>query len=184
MTAKRFHGSKPPKPVLQAGLVLALALALCIIAVRSAEHQTLFLVMACIALLVGLMALLGNKQRSKIEYELREDLLVLRRGTTTERLMLTEVLDASLVDRPTARDYLGTHRVQTEYCGIPVGRGLFRVLLSGLSGFTISEFRQHLVLIRVRGGGAYLLSPRHGEHMVSVLGGMLGRQKQVPPLPN
>lgn len=132
-----------------------------------------------VAGLTGLLAVL-MRRRKKIGYELEADRLVLRHGVWREQLPLAHVRDANLIDVVTARNFVKEQRTMrpageegmgllTRYCGIRL-EGLF-----GGHGLSMRDYRRMLVLVRTRGGGALLLSPRHGEPMVSAIAKALGR---------
>jgi hypothetical protein len=145
--------------------------------------------------LIGLIAWAAKRRSVPIAYELGPGELILHRGEATEHLPLETVLDVNLIDRFTARDY-GTevrpaetggsdkpsrHPVQleTRFCGVPVGLGRTGAIFSGLSQLNVRDFRRSLVLLRVRDGGAYLLSPKHGASMVSAITRQLAASKEA-----
>lgn len=136
--------------------------------------------------LLCLGAAIATAMRVRIDYELKPDALLLRRGPEEEHLPLHQVLDANLIDLSTAKDYLQQHqeanaaadrRLMTRYCGIPLG-GLPNLPI-GLSALSAQHFRRSLVLLRIRDGSAMILSPKHSERMVSAIGKALDNSRRV-----
>jgi hypothetical protein len=131
---------------------------------------------------LGLVYVVWRRGRNRIEYELGEDGLLLRRGGMEERLPFTEVMDVNLVDLFTARDYLkqrsakdvqgdGARSVRTAYCW---AKGILPRWY-GVSDLSLRNAGRSLVLLRTRDGSTWLLSPKHGSSMVAAMGRALER---------
>lgn len=150
-----------------------------------------FIVLATALATLGITAAIMVGRTEKIEYELMDRKLLLRRGGSKEELDLDEVLDANLIDFVSARDYLEEHlqapddglpadkaeaqRLMTRFCGVPLA-GL-AALGTGIYRTNIRNFRQTLVLLRIRDGRAVILSPRYSETMVSAIGKALAHSR-------
>lgn len=144
-----------------------------------------------LAKIAGVLVVLGSVwialqgRKDIIEYVLGADALLLRRGAEEERLPLDEVIDANLIDLTTARDYVQQHgnpadevepgqakgprRSSTRYCGVPIASGRLGSFWVGLSGLSSHSFRRNFVLLRIRDGGMFLLSPKYSERMVTAI---------------
>ncbi len=138
---------------------------------------------AGIAALLCLALAIYHRRKSIIQYDLGDGMLVLRRGKREEKLALEKVLDANLIDLRTARDYVQEHAANApdqlenadvvhlhdvvRFCALPIMKGRSDVIVSTLMGGTLDNLRKDLVLLRIRDGGAYLLSPRYCELLVS-----------------
>lgn len=189
MATKYFRSSRPQGVLLFMAIGFVLSAALLVAALRMDGIKALLAAVVA-AVLLGLVAWAGKRRSVPVGYELGMDELVLRRGAEAVHLPLEAVLDANLIDRFTARDYVvqahlpdtkgssqgkaGPSAVETHYCGVPLGMGRAAAIYAGLAQLSTRDFRRSLVLLRVHGGSAYLLSPKHGSRMVSSLGNALG----------
>lgn len=145
-----------------------------------------YMAIAGIGVLIGLAWAFYRRGRSIIQYDLGNGMLVLRRGSKVEELPLEKVLDANLIDLKTARDYVQEHAAAASgpekaagnilpdevvrYCALPILDGRSVTIMSALMGGTMNYLQKDLVLLRIRDGGAYLLSPRYCELLVSSIG--------------
>lgn len=193
MATKYFHSSRSQGALLFMAAGFVLSVALFVAAFRMGGTKALLAVVLA-ALLLGVVAWMGKRRSVPLGYELHVDELVLRRGAEAVHLPLESVLDANLIDRFTARDYVVQARspgaqgsshgapaataIETHYCGVPFGMGRAAAIHADLAQLSIRDFRRNLVLLRVRGGGAYLLSPKHGSKMISTLGNVLDEMRK------
>lgn len=189
MTLRRFHSSRSNRALVFTAATLLLLVGVGFIAMGIEGYQLLFMVLGAL-LLLGLLALFTSRRKALIEYELGADALVLRRGTAEEQLLLDEVMDVNLVDKFTARNFVSQDQatgdtnemdhpgtVTTRFCGTPIGQGPLAAVLHGTSALSKRSFRSRLVLVRVRGGDVFLLSPRHGASMVSAIAKQLKEKR-------
>ncbi len=182
MTVKRFHSRRSYRSLAFWGALGAVLVLLGLLALDITGSDALMIVGGGLAILCVIGAVVTSR-REVIEYELNGERLLLRRGVSEDELHLNDVMDANLVDLMTAKDYVQQHgepdpgmddmtnaedrRMLTRYCGVP---------LSGISTFTVGSglnvqnFRRTVVLLRIRDGGAVILSPKYSESMVSAIG--------------
>ncbi|HMN04159.1 MAG TPA: hypothetical protein PKD45_00385 [Flavobacteriales bacterium] len=176
MSNKLYSGRRSGRPGALAGLLAALVVPTGLVALERGDWAWL-LPALCAAGSVFVLA----RRKEVIEYELGEGELILRKGASEERLPMEELLDANLIDLVTARDFVEEQSdvagrspgqgpafpVHTHYCGICfTGRLLWG---AGLNRTALRNYRETLVLVRTRSGGAILLSPRHSERLVSAM---------------
>lgn len=183
MSVKRFYSRRSNRALVFWGALGAFLLLLGLLALDITGSDALMIVAGVLVLLCIVAAVVARK-RETIEYELGKDRLVLRRGLDEEQLLLHDVMDANLVDLVTAKGYVHerqeaghgpkddeqdeARRLLTRYCGVPLsGIAAFR---TGLSRLSARNFSRTLVLLRIRDGGAIILSPRYSESMVSAIG--------------
>lgn len=194
MQTKYFHSSRPMGMLILIAAGFLLLVALSIAAMRMHGAKALWAALGAVVLGV-LIAWAAKRRNRHIGYELDAEELVLRRGNAAEHLPLNAVLDVNLVDRFTARDFdmqvrpaatdgndpavTQPPRYVTRYCGVPVGLGRTAAIYAGLAQLSMRDFRRSLVLLRVRDGGAYLLSPKHGASMVSAITRQLAASKEA-----
>ncbi len=135
--------------------------------------------------LVGLAIALWMDRRERIHYGIEGGQLLLRGDRGTERIDLSSVQDASLVDRRAARDLLmerlrtmeeqgmieaereGFQRQFTRWCTVRIGLGVF-----GFEGSMMEkrpDGKYDLVLLRLRNGRSFLLSPVYNQDLISAL---------------
>ncbi len=192
MPVKYFPSSRPRGAVVLLAASFLLIAALAFAASRMHGAHAWWVAAGALAL-VGLLTWARERANKPIMYELGAGELVLRRGDATELLPLGTVLDVNLIDRFTARD-LGREvppagpdgnsqpaRLETRFCGVPVGMGRAAAIYAGLAHLSMRDFRRSFVLLRVQGGGAYLLSPKNGSSMVSAITRHLEAGKEGAP---
>jgi hypothetical protein len=147
-----------------------------IIVGASSGRFLLFQVMLGVALL-GVLLAARRDSRKTATYQVDDDKLVLSTAETTREVRVSDILDASLLDRVGARAYL------KEFTADPASRDEFMRYCTvdiGFSTFTLGAARRlidrlpsakgDLLLIRLRGGGVILLSPLHAQDLVDTLG--------------
>lgn len=146
-------------------------------------------ILAAVVVALSLLAMLLMRRIDEIVYELDDRSLLLRRGAELEKLDLVEVRDANLIDLVTAHHYIRLQgrgaiaadevepaEVITRFCSIPLALRM-RLGLARLSSLSVRSFQRTLVLIRTEDERLLILSPRAGEHMVSVMGKALARTR-------
>lgn len=182
MRGKQFQGRRSWRTLFGAGLAIVLAAMLAFVLVRL-DLPKLLLVLSLAIGVLAVVTFVLLRRAENIEYELGENKLLVRRGGTQVELPLGEVLDANLVDLASARDIVEEKMAErqhhgerdasadqamlTRYCGIPL-RGLASVG-SGINRINVRNFRRTLVLLRMHGGRAMILSPKRSEGMVSAI---------------
>ncbi len=135
--------------------------------------------------LVGLAIALWMDRKDRIQYGVEGGQLFLRRKRVTERLDLSVVQDASLVDRRAARDLLLERlRAMEEQGMIPaereefqrqftrwctVGIGLGSLAFRGDLLDARPDGKYDLVLLRLRNGRSLLLSPVYNQDFITAL---------------
>ncbi len=187
MAVKHFHSRRSHRGVaVLSGLVLLTVVV--VLVLLNFRGPGAWAAVIAGAVVIGLVVAYFRKRRQLIAYELHGDGLVLRRGGEEARYALQDVLDANLIDMPTARNYIrhgagsgqggadGVGQVLTTFCAVPL-RGIW-AMRTGLSNMGMSHFRHSLVLLRTRDGGALVLSPRYSEPMVSAIAKALARLRE------
>lgn len=112
--------------------------------------------------------------------------LSLRSSDGEENLDIGSIADVSLIDRSAARDYILQRtrdldpaeskrmlRAFVRYCTVDIGLtsysfGFGRRMIDGMQ-----EAKRDLVLVRLRSGGAMLLSPQYNHDLVDSVGRVL-----------
>lgn len=135
--------------------------------------------------LVGLAIASWMDRRDRISYGIEGGQLLLRGDRGTERIDLSAIQDASLVDRRAARDLLMERlrtmeeqgRIQAEredfqrqftrWCAVGIGLGVFAWVGSMLEKRPDGKY--DLVLLRLRNGRSFLLSPIYNQDLISAL---------------
>lgn len=134
--------------------------------------------------LIGLFFAARRDSRKTGTYMVEDDRLVLATPQSERAIMVTDILDTSLIDRMGARAYVrdkmtpGEDKAATQqreeeflrYCTVDIGTnsmtlGAVRSLIDRLP-----SAKRDLVLIRVRGGNDLLLSPVYAHDLVDTLG--------------
>ncbi len=140
---------------------------------------------ACGLGLAGLVVALWMDRRERIHYGIEGGQLLLRSERTTERIDLSAIQDASLVDRRAARDLLlerlrtmeeqglilaereAFQRQFTRWCTVRIGLGMLAFDGSVLERRPDGKY--DLVLLRLRDGRSLLLSPVYNQDLISAL---------------
>jgi hypothetical protein len=135
-----------------------------------------------VVVLLGVIFAAWRDTRKKAVYLVDDDRLVLVDKTGRREVFMTEIRDASLLDRMAARAYLrnrsGPTNPDAERWGADFIR--FCTVDIGLRSFTLGGARRlidrlpsaktDLLLVRLQNGGDLLLSPVHAQDMVDTLG--------------
>lgn len=152
-----------------------------------------------VILLTGLLWFTVKRSRDRIAYMVSEDHLTLIRGSGHERLPVSALIDANLIDLPSARDYVlqryaakegeapqvvqGARERFLRYSGLAFQHGIFHKLWASRLGPALSGHNEMAVLLRVRGGEELLLTPRHSEDLVDAvvraIGSFSGMSQEV-----
>ena len=183
MFIKRFHSRRSYRSLAFWGALGAVLALLGLLSLDITGSDALLIVAGGLVVLCIIAAVVTSK-REIIEYELNADTIMLRRGLNEDELLLNDVMDANLIDLMTAKDYVQQHTdpasgtdginnvedrgMLTRYCGVPLGG--IAAFKTGISRLNAQNFRRTLVLLRIRDGGAVILSPKYSESMVSAVG--------------
>lgn len=141
------------------------------------------LVAAGVLVLAGSLIALARDLGDRCHYSFRNETLILETKGHREEIPLAEVVDASLIDRMAAREYIRSRSGQVSdgrkaqdirkefirFCSVDIG---MRSITLGLGRSVIDRLpmsKQDLVLLRLRGGKAYLLSPKYNQDLVDVV---------------
>jgi hypothetical protein len=178
-------------------LVLWLAPILLLVGVISVTLFDTFKPVVVVGMLCGLGAVIAlvRDVRKRYVYVLDDDGLHIEKDGQAEYFPMDEVVDASLIDRAAAREYiksrshgLGTAEARKRYrdyirfCSVDIGRssltgGLGRSLIDRLP-----EARHDLVLMRLKDGTDLILSPDYNQEMVTSLSKNARRSKESSAL--
>ncbi|MBL7980736.1 MAG: hypothetical protein JNL52_02890 [Flavobacteriales bacterium] len=165
-------------------LVIWLAPLLLLAGVISVTLLDTFSYMIAITVLCAVAAVIAlvRDVRKRYVYVLDDEGLHIEKDGQAEYVPMIEVVDASLIDRAAAREYIksrsqGMSKAQARlrylayirFCSVDIGRssltgGLGRSLIDRLP-----EARHDLVLMRLKDGTDLLLSPDYNQEMVTSL---------------
>lgn len=147
-----------------------------IIVGASSGRFLLFQVMLGISLIGVVLAARRDSRKTAI-YQVDDDKLILSTTDATREVRVSEILDASLLDRVGARAYLreftADPAVREEfmrYCTVDIGFSSFTLGAARRLIDRLPSAKSDLLLIRLRGGGVILLSPLHAQDLVDTLG--------------
>ncbi len=141
------------------------------------------LVVAGILVVAGMIIALLRDLSGQSIYTVKQNILTLSNRTGSVQYDMDEVVDASLIDRMAAREYIRSRSGQVSdgrkaqdirkefirFCSVDIG---MRSITLGLGRSVIDRLpmsKQDLVLLRLRGGKAYLLSPKYNQDLVDVV---------------
>lgn len=139
--------------------------------------------------LAGLGVALFRDRSNRSTYMVSNDRLILSTGSTTREVFAADIIDASLIERSGARDYVmqklsaapvrtGAERRQrlalyTRFCTVDIG---LRSFTFGIGRGLIDRMpnaKHDLVLLRLRDGTDHVLSPQYNQDLVASIGRML-----------
>ena len=160
------------------------------------EQGNRFLLVALVVVCVAGLVLAGYRDRSRDGiYSFDGEQIQLRSNEGERRIPLGDVADVSLVERTAARDYLrqklqeaearkGPHQPDTakefmRYCTVDIGLTSFTFGLGRRMIDRMPDAKRDLVLLRLRGGEALLLSPMYNHDLVESLGRVLQEREVV-----
>lgn len=178
-TRKEWHNMKLWAPL--AAVVVALLGMLAL----DKDQPLLFFIPLMIAL-VGFVIAWRRDRAVDASYAFDGKALSLRSSDGEEHLDIGSIADVSLIDRSAARDYILQRtrdldpaeskrmlRAFVRYCTVDIGLtsysfGFGRRMIDGMQ-----EAKRDLVLVRLRSGGAMLLSPQYNHDLVDSVGRVL-----------
>ena len=161
------------------GAVFLVLVGVILLAARS--QFNVFWSLLGIAAVIVVVAMIRDRS-NRCSYLVDGEQLILRRTGERTEIPLVSILDASLIDRKSARDYYramtsdrGLNRARKRaikreflrYCTVEVGLSAFHLGL----GEKVSKARYDLVLIRTKDHGVRLLSPVYNQDLVTALTG-------------
>ncbi len=166
-------------------LLTALILVLGGFALYTVTTRSAFPQVAVGIALVGLGISSWMDRNDRMIYGVEGGQLTIRQGRVTERIELSAIQDASLVDRRAARDLLAERmhameeqgliqaerdefqRQFTRWCTVRLGLGTFKFGTDLQDGRP--DGKHDLVLLRLRDGRSLVLSPIHNQDVISAL---------------
>lgn len=133
--------------------------------------------------LLGFVLAVQRDRRSSGAYLVDSTELVLTTGTHTRRVHRSEFVDASLVDRAAARDYIRQitepigdrakvremERAFVRFCSVDIGLSSFTFGLGRRLIDRLPNSKDDLVLLRLTGQRQLLLSPVYNQDLVDTL---------------
>lgn len=154
-----------------------------IIAGASSGDFTLFHVMLGVSA-AGLVVALRFDSRKTGLYWVENDRLTLEVNREKREILMTEILDTSLLDRIGAREYLREKVLANaakedkarcrasfmRYCTVDIGLDSITLGMARSLVDRLPSAKGDMVLLRLRGGEDLLLSPVHAHDMVDTLG--------------
>ena len=141
------------------------------------------LVAAGVLVLAGSLIALARDLGDRCHYSFRNETLILETKGHREEIPLAEVVDASLIDRMAAREYIRAKvsanpdkkekkrqiRSFVRFCTVDIG---LTSLTLGLGRSMIDRLplaKYDLVLLRTRNHGDHLLSPKYNQDLVDTV---------------
>lgn len=133
---------------------------------------------------VGLVVAFRRDHKKVCHYTLEGDRFGLVRGKESRIIAVEDVIDASLIDRSSARAYLAEWSAMhasdkstaarqaeqfTYYCTMDIGLNSFTLGLGRSVIDRLPGARRDLVLVRLKGDEGLLLSPAHPQDLVGGL---------------
>lgn len=130
------------------------------------------------------VALFRDRSRA-CHYRIEGNTMSLSNGEETLQVAITDIADASLIDRIGAREYLRQrHQDQslswsqwraqakrfTRFCTVDIGLTTFTLGLGRSVIDRMPNARHDLVLLRLKNGEHLLLSPQYNQDLVDTLG--------------
>lgn len=143
--------------------------------------------------IVGLALGVRRDSAARSTYAIANDVLVMVNPSERIELRAEEIMDASLVDRAAARDYIrvragrsgkdkeGQRAMQEaflRFCTVDIGLRSFTFGLGRGMIDRMPNARHDMVLLRLREGQDLLLSPEYNREMVDYIGRMLRRKEE------
>lgn len=147
----------------------------------------------CVGLAVGFAIAIMRDRTTRSIYHMLNGMMVLVRGDDRLEVHPADIIDASLVDRSAARDYIRLRsssrgagkssakefqEAYLRFCTVDIG---LRTYTFGLGRGVIDRMpnaRHDMVLLRMRKGSDLLLSPEYNQEMVDAISRMLRRREE------
>jgi hypothetical protein len=136
--------------------------------------------------LVGGLVALYRDMSDRVSYIVKGEELILKNGTRELVVPLADVLDVSLIDRAGAREYiLSTFRKEggtslfdrkraskrfVQFSSVDIGLNSLTLGLGRAMTDRMPNARHDLVLLRLRSGGTFFLSPLYNQDFVAMIG--------------
>ncbi len=142
-------------------------------------------------MVLGLAIALWRDLGDRCNYTFRSDRLILEKKGSRTEIPIDELLDASLVDRLAAREYVrqraaalaggkGEHQAAIDgmmrYCTVDIGITTFTFGLGRSITDRLPSARHDLVLLRARQGDL-VLTPRYTQDFVETMGRLIGARR-------
>lgn len=145
--------------------------------------------------LCGLVVALFRDRSNRSSYTVSGDRLILSNGSITREVLAADVIDASLIERTGARDYVlqklsaapvltGAERREhlerfTRFCTVDIGLRSFTFGLGRSLIDRMPNAKHDLVLLRLRDGTDHVLSPQYNQDLVASIGRILRRPSET-----
>lgn len=147
-----------------------------------------------VGLVIGYAIGFMRDRTARSTYHIVNDVIILVRGDDRLEVPPQEIIDASLIDRAGARDYLrlrgssrkddgrSTREVQKDclrFCTVDIGMSTYTFGLGRGMIDRMPKARHDMVLLRMRQGSDLLLSPEYNQEMVDAIGRILRRRDEA-----
>jgi hypothetical protein len=148
------------------------------------------IVLACVLLV---LAVVRDRRRAG-EYRVSAEGIRLQRGPHRQLILSPDVLDASLMERSTCREYVRrriasrglnsarerrqAERAFTRFCSIDVGLSSFTFGYGRRVIDRMSNIQNDLLLLRSKSGHEFLLSPERNQEMMEQIARLKQRQSE------
>lgn len=194
MGEKRFHTRRQWHNTMVVLITLPFSLVLgLLVGMVSGAFWPLFLFMSLTAL--GLAIALYRDRSNSSTYSIFGDQLVLVNGVNKLMIQAGDVIDASLIERSGARDYIiqklisagvqnKAERLErmaefTRFCTVDIGLRSYTLGIGRSMIDRMPKAKHDLVLLRTRNGIDHLLSPAYNQDLVDSIGRMLRKPVQA-----
>lgn len=145
--------------------------------------------------LFGLGVAIFRDRRNRSAYTVAHDRLLLSDGTTAREVFAGDIIDASLIERSAARDYVlqklsaqpGMTKAErqqqlarfTRFCTVDIGLRSFTFGLGRSLIDRMPNAKHDLVLLRLRDGTDHVLSPQYNQDLVTSIGRLQRRPTEA-----
>ncbi len=152
---------------------------------------------AIVALLLLGLAFARDRRRTG-EYRVNAEGIILARGSHRKRIAAGDVLDSSLMERSTCREYVKRRLAQrgvaglqdrleaeksfTRFCSVDIGLNSWTFGLGRRVIDRMSNVQNDLLLLRTKSGDEFLLSPDRNQEMMEQISRLKRRQSEGPAL--
>lgn len=184
MSTKRFKSRRHWYNAILMLWTTPFALLVGVIVFASTGSNTVLLSLATLSV-IGFVVAIVRDLGGRGLYTLEGDRLVLKNGSERVDIPLADVLDVSLIDRAGAREYILSSlrskgasgyfalrrraRASVRFTSVDIGLTSYTLGIGRRMTDRMPDARLDLVLLRLRNGEAYFLSPIYNQELVSAI---------------
>ena len=144
--------------------------------------------------LIGVLVALYRDIGNRSTYLVGEDKLILHDGRNQLAVTMSEMVDASMIDRMAAREYIRSKsaaliekspkmrssdliRDLTRFCSVDLGLTTFTFGMGRSMIDKMPQSKNDLVLLRLRSGQDYFLSPIDNVELATTINRLIGQKR-------